>query len=257
MVSVFKGDVSIINPIVRKVEIVEYGEQELVDEKKRLLTTKRYYEFVSNNPDFEGQIKVETSLLGSIFSSEKPNAKIITEDGKRFFVWDVALENNRMQVTVSKNFVPLFAVIVLLIVVIALYYSLRAPLSIRKEVVSSVKRHGGIVEMSVVLHIKNRGQGKINDVEIAETIPSIVSVGREVSIGSLQPSKILRHEKKGTTIVKWYIDHIDVSEERVLSYKIKSELSILGSFSLPAATAVFKYNRKTYTTVSNRLSVDG
>jgi len=256
VLSVFKADRSIINPIVRKIEIIEYQEQILVDERKRLLTTRRNYEFISNNPDYEGTFKVETTLFGSIFSSESPKAKIITENDKKYFVWDVKLENNKMQVTVTKNFVPMFIVIVALIVIASLYYTLRAPLSLRKEYSSKIIKHGGVVELSIVLHIKNRGQGKIKDIEITEIIPSIISVGKEVSIGSLRPTKILRHEKKGTTIVKWNIDNLDVSEERVVSYKVTSKLSILGSFSLAAATAVFKYNGKTYTAASNRLSVD-
>lgn len=254
-VSVFSDDISVINPIVRKVQVIEYADKELVSQKKSLLTTKTVYDFVSNNPDYEGKFRTETTLLESIFSSEDPNARVAKENGKSYFVWDVKLENNRLRVTVTKNFIPLFAVIILLVGVIAAYYALRAPLVIRKETSSLVKSEGGVTEISVILHAKNRGRTKIKDIEVTEVIPSIVTIEREVSIGSLQPTKVLRHEKKGTTIVKWELENLDVSEERVLSYRIKSKLSILGSFSLPAATAVFKANDKTFTTASNRLNI--
>jgi hypothetical protein len=110
--------------------------------------------------------------------------------------------------------------------------------------------------MTVILHIRNRGQNKIKNIELTDFIPALVSVGGDVPIGSLQPRKVLKHEKKGTTIVKWTVDSLDVSEERVLSYRIKSELSILGRFSLPAANAAFKSDNKPFTSHSNRLGID-
>tara|TARA_Y100000310_G_scaffold203351_1_gene203588 strand:- start:22456 stop:23886 length:1431 start_codon:yes stop_codon:yes gene_type:complete len=254
-VTVFKGDKKIINPIVRKIEIVEYGDKELVKEDKRLLLTRSYYDFRSNNNEYEGKFKVETSSFESIFSSTSPKAKVVKENGKKYFVLDVELENNRMQVVVTKNYIPLFAVIALLIATVAGYYLLRSPLTMLKETKNITKSEGGISAMTVVLHIKNRGQNKIGGLDITDYIPGLVSVGGDVPIGSLQPTKVLKHERKGTTIVKWSIDSLDTSEERVLSYRIKSRLSILGSFSLPVARAVFKHNNKTFTSSSNRANV--
>lgn len=257
VVSVLKGNRSIINPIVRKIEIIEYVQQELIKEDKNFLLTRSYYDFVSNNNEYEGKFKVETTLLDSIFSSTNLKANTITEDGKRYFVFDIKLENNSMQVIITKNFIPLFAAILLLIVAAISYYVLRSPFLMIKEASNIVKSEGGISEMTVILHIKNRSKNKIREIEITDYIPALVAVGHDVAIGSLQPTKVLKHEKKGTTLVKWSIDSLDASEERVLSYRIKSKLSILGSFSLPAANAVFKSNDKTMTSTSNRLSVSG
>jgi hypothetical protein len=253
VIALLMDDRSIINPIVKNFEIVEYGDQNLLSEKKGLFLTKSRYEFVSNNPNPSGRIKVETTLLSSIFSAENPKAKVVKENGKRYFVWDV--ESSRMEVSVTKNFIPLVFAIALLIVVVIAYFTIRSPLLIRKETSNIVKKEGGVSEMSVIVHVRNRGKGKLKDIEITETIPSIVSIEREISIGALQPSRILKHEKKGTTIVKWDLDSLDASEERVLSYRIKTKLSILGGFSLPSASSVFKSNGKTLTAVSNRLSV--
>lgn len=255
-VAVFKDNKSIINPIVRKIEIIEYAGHELISEEKKFLLTRSHYNFVSNNNEYDGMFKIETSLIGSIVSSTNPKSKTIKEDGKRYFVSDVKLENNKMQITVTKNFIPPFIAIVLLIILAVVYYTLRSPLLMIKESSNIIKKEGGISEMTVILHIKNRGQNQIKDIELTDFIPALVSVGGDVPIGSLQPNKILKHENKGTTIVKWTIDTLDASEERVLSYRIKSQLSILGNFSLPYATAAFKSNNKTFTSHSNRLGVD-
>lgn len=256
VVTVFKGNRSIINPIVRRIEIIEYTSQELISEEKKFFLTRIRYNFVSNNKDYEGISKIETTLLDSIFSSTNPKSKTIKENGKRYFVSDVKLENNKMQITVTKNFIPSFVAIALLIILVTSYYMLRSPLLIIKEASNIIKKDDGVSEMTVILHIRNRGQNKIKDIELTDFVPALVSVGGDVPIGSLKPNKVLKHEKKGTTIVKWTIDTLDASEERVLSYRIKSELSILGSFSLPAANAVFKSNNKPFTSHSNRLSID-
>jgi hypothetical protein len=256
-VAVFRGNRSIINPIVKDTEIIEYTQQELVSEEKKFFITKSLYSFVSNNKEYKGTFKVETTLFDSIFSSTNPKAETVKENGKRYFAWDTQLDNNRMQVAVTKNFIPLYVVIAVLIVLAISYYMFRSPLSIIKEVSNLVKSEGGVTEIGVVLHVRNRSQNKLKEIEVTEIIPSLVSIERETTIGSLQPNKVLKHERKGTTLVKWTIDTLDASEERVLSYKIKSRLSILGSFSFPAAKAKFKSKNKTLSSMSNRLSIEG
>jgi len=255
-VTVFKGDRKIINPIVRNMEIIEYGIRELVKEEKKFLLTRSYYDFVSNNNGYQGKIKLETSTFESIFSSTSPKSNVVKENDKRYFVLDVMLENNHMQVVVTKNYIPLFAVIALLILVIIGYYILRSPLHILKEAKNISKSEGGISAMTIVLHIKNRSKNKINGIDISDYIPGIVTVGGDVPIGSLQPTKVLKHEKKGTTIVRWTIEELDASEERVLSYRINTKLPILGSFSMSYARAVFKSRGRTFTSGSNRVSIN-
>ncbi len=257
VVAVFKGNRSIINPIVRKIEAIEYADSALISEEEKLFSSTSKYSFISNNKDYKGgEFKVETTLFSSIFSSTSPKARIVKENGKRYFSWDVELADNKMQVIVTKNYIPLFIAIVLLIIVAVGYYILRSPLSMVKEASNIVKREGGISEMTVILRLKNRSQNKIREIEVSEYIPGIVSISSDVPIGSLQPAKVMTHEKRGTTVAKWALDNLEPSEERVLSYRIKSRLTILGSFSLPAARATFKSNDKLFTSASNRLSVN-
>jgi len=114
LVSVFANGRSVINPIPRLIEVVEYVSIELLNEKKRVLSTKSTYLLESNNPDSETEFKVETTVFGSIFSSS-PNAKVLKEDGKRYFVWTMPVSETSMQVTVNENLLPLFVVIILTI----------------------------------------------------------------------------------------------------------------------------------------------
>ena len=53
---------------------------------------------------------------------------------------------------------------------------------------------------------------------------------------------MLTHDIKGT-LLKWNIDILEGFEERMITYKIKSKLSILGSLKLSPAVIKFKNSR--------------
>ncbi len=230
-VSILMDGKVISGPLAAPLEITEYAGQEKSAIKKTFLKAEQDIIFQSNNKDYSGKIKAEVSFFKSLFSSTRPKAETLQEDNKRYFVWDVELdENNSMKVSVITNYSILFFAIILAIVLILVYYRFRSPMAMRKEAKNITKKEGGIFSLKVVLHIKNRSNKKIEDIELREVIPNIASIEKDISIGTLRPSKILRHEKKGS-IIKWDIDHLDVGEERVLSYKIKARLPILGELA--------------------------
>ena len=77
-------------------------------------------------------------------------------------------------------------------------------------------------------------------------------IDKDFKVGSLHPEKIVRHAKKGT-LLKWNLGDMEKGDERVLSYKVKSRLTILGSFTLPAAVCKFAVKTKHRVVYSNRL----
>ena len=116
------------------------------------------------------------------------------------------------------------------------------------------KKEGGISNLNVILTIKNRGKAQLKDIEIIDKIPNLADIEKEISLGTLQPVKIFMHEKKGS-LVKWILDSIDPNEERVIRYRMRSKLSILGGFNLPASIARFRYNNKQFASKSNRVTI--
>lgn len=67
---------------------------------------------------------------------------------------------------------------------------------------------------------------------------------------TLRPVNIVKHDRKGT-IVKWSIEKMAPGEQRIITYKIKSKLSILGGVTLPVAVAKFDAAGRKRTTSSN------
>ena len=256
VVSIFKGERLIVSPIAKTIEITGYGILDEVQTKKGFLRTRKEFLFTSNDENYEGEARVETTFFKALFTSTSPRAKSIAENGKRYFVWHISLENtNSLKITVTENFLPLLIITILIMVLVGLYYLFRSPLTIRKEAQSIKKRDGGISELKVVLHLRNRGSSPLKDIDLTESVPHLVHVEKEVSIGALHPEKILRHETRGT-IIKWKLNSLNPNEERVLAYKIGARLPILGSLTLSAAGAKFNCDNKVLIASSNRLNVE-
>jgi hypothetical protein len=92
-------------------------------------------------------------------------------------------------------------------------------------------------------------------VNIIDKVPHIAEVLKDFEMGTLHPTKVLKHAKKGT-LIKWEVKELDKFEERVLAYKIKSRLSVLGEFKLPVAVAKFStLSGKERSTHSNSVSL--
>lgn len=99
-------------------------------------------------------------------------------------------------------------------------------------------RDGGIARFKIVLQVKNRSKKNIESISIIDKIPDIADYEKEGNVGSLQPVKVVQ-TKKGI-IAKWIINNLDREEETVITYNIRSRLSILGNMPLPIALAKFE-----------------
>ncbi len=242
---------------IKRIEIIEA--KELAKEAKTKIRFLKTIEEITlkniGNVQYKEGIKIESSLSKMLFTSSRPKGKFIKEDNKRYLVVPVDIPpGGSTTIQITKNYITLLIIVALIAVIIALYYVFRSPLTISKKATNIAFKEGGVSELKVVLNISNRSKNKLKDIEIIDRIPNIADLEKGLTIGTLHPSKILKHEKKGT-IIKWLIEELDAGDERVISYKIKSHLSILGEFSLSPTTAKFKFKGKDIITHSNSLGI--
>ena len=257
VVSVFRDKRMIVSPIIKEFEIKEYSTQEEIPREESFLKIKSGYKVSSNNPYYKGSIKIETTPLRNLFLTTYPVAQTIKEIGKTFLVWPVELGPDRtMTVLVTENFRPIVVILALAIIAVALYFVFRSPIIVKKGIATVGMSEGGVSEAKIVIRVKNRSSNKILNIEVLDTVSHIVHVEQDISIGSMHPHAVLKHPKKGI-LIKWTIESLEPGDERVLSYRMKSMLSILGEFSLPAATARCKVGNKVIISNSNRLSIGG
>lgn len=257
VVTLLLGDRIIVSPIVTEFEILQYSTQDALPAEQSFLKIRKGVKVTSNNPDYSDVVKVEMNSLKKIFMTTHPKAEIIEENGKQYLIWHVELDNNRSFTAYStENYRPIVVVVLLSVAAVILYFLFRSPIVVRKGVANVGMSEGGIADVKVVIRVKNRSSKQLMGIELADHVPHIAHVEKELSIGSIQPHAILQHPKGGL-ILKWTLESLEAGDERVLSYRMKSRLPILGEFNLPSANARCKDGNKVILSNSNRVTVGG
>jgi hypothetical protein len=235
-------------------EVASYGQLvPSIELSKSFLKTVKVITLTNGaNMVLEQPFAYPVSWFARIFTKSEPKARV--ENGS--LVWDVLLNvGGSTQVRVTTNYLPLAILITLAAILIAVYYIFRSPLAIKKSAIVLSTREGGISELKILLELKNRTSKPIRGASIIDLVPRIAELIKEYDVGTLTPKDTLRSERKGT-IIKYEVGDIMPREERVISYKVRSSLSILGGVSLPEAVSKFTTaTGKERTTSSNKPKV--
>ena len=96
----------------------------------------------------------------------------------------------------------------------------------------------GISKIKVAIYLRNRTSKPVSDVVLIDKIPTIANLLVDDSVGIVKPQKVI-HGKSRKTLLKWNLGSLEPFEERILTYKIKSKLSIVGGLGLPPARVKF------------------
>ena len=243
----------------KEYKIIAYSNLEKNPRKEKSFLKTIEYIDVTNNGNVEKVFEVtkKITLLKRIFISTEPKSSfsIKSEDG-RYIAWNVELNPDETKTIIVKESYRLLALIlVLIILAVICYYVFRPPILIKKEVSHIGTSEGGISDIKVILYIKNRTSRLVEDITVIEKVPHIANIGKEFQVGTIKPTKVIQNPKKGT-LVKWELQNLEAFEERIITYKIKSKLSILGGLTLPATIVKYMKRGKLHRTKSNRLILE-
>ncbi|MAG08597.1 hypothetical protein CMO89_03925 [Candidatus Woesearchaeota archaeon] len=231
--------------VVKEYQVIGYTEPfiEEVKTDKGLLRTKQVITLTNpSNTESKEVYRIKTNIFERLFVFSKPKAVVIKEE-ELYLGWKLNMPaQGSVTINVTTNYIPLLLIIILVTVGVLSYYGFRSPLIVLKTVREIKKKHDGISELNLMLTVKNRNKKPISNIKVVDKIPNIIQIEREFKIGTIQPSKVTKHEGRGT-IIAWDIDSLEENEERIITYRIKSKLSIVGRFALPPASIKFKTTR--------------
>jgi len=166
-------------------------------------------------------------------------------------VWEVPMQpGGTANIVVIYNYRPVFWILLIAVIVTVAYYVFRSPVSVKKHASVIGSHEGGITEMKVVLELVNRGNKVAHNVKIIDLVPKLTEVVKEFKETILAPSKITPHEHSGT-LVRWDIDMMEAKEHRILMYKVRTKLQVIGGMSLPVAAVHYVVDGKERESVSN------
>jgi hypothetical protein len=180
-------------------------------------------------------------------------AKTVKKDGQRYLSWEVTLSpDESITLTATQNYRYPFYILALVIIFISIFLYVKSPLALTKTA-TSAKKDATLSELKITLHLKNLTKKSLKNIEIIDLVPGIADIEKSLELGTLRPQEI-KHTKKGTW-VKWKLAEIEAKEDRLVTYKIKSKLKILGTLKLPRAKALFGSRGKRKTAYSNSFRI--
>jgi hypothetical protein len=221
-----------------------------------LRTTNSITYTSQSNVDDSKTIKIKAGFIKRMFTDTSISSKTITEDGEKYIAFDLPLSpGESMLVIVETSYWPVVYILLIAIIIGIVYLIYRSPIAVKKSVSDVQLKEGGISEISVVLNVKNTSSKAIKDLSVADYLPHIVSVSNQIVEGTLKPTAVISRPKK-STIIKWEIPELASGEERIISYTLKSKLSVFGNFILPRAKVVFKEKNREFYSYSNTVGVN-
>ncbi len=223
------------------------------DIKKKFLKTTNNVKVTNiGTLEKEQEVKIELNWFKRLFTFTKPDADLKRIEGKYYLLYNVKLEpEETTEIRAVTSYRPPIIIIILIVIIVLLYYRYRSPIIIKKKASIAKMMEGGISELKILLHVKNRSNITIDEIDITDIIPHIGEMDKEIQIGTIKPISIAKHQSG--TIVKWNIISLERFEERIITYRIRSRLSILGGLMLPDAKVKFKEKGKEKVKKSNKL----
>ncbi len=253
----FTANGNALEPDIKQtLEILPYTDmqKEKGDAKEFLKTTYSTTYTNKGNSAASQTVEWKTSIIERLFTNTEPKAYVISKSDGQYFLWSLSLgPQEKATVKVTKSYRPLFVLFTIAVLITALYYIFRSPVKIRKEVTVIGYEEGGISDLKVILHVKNRSRRNYDKIIISDKVPAIAHIVKASEVGSLTPTKTM--QTKDGAIIRWELEKLEPSEERVFSYTVKSKLSILGKMRFPHASAKFSYDNKERKTRSNSSTV--
>ena len=166
------------------------------------------------------------------------------------YEWDIFLEPKQdAELYIIVNYRPIFWAIIIVFAIVFCYYIFRSPVVIKKSARVIRTLEGGISDIKIILEVIHRGYRKVTDFEMIDLVPKIAELIPEQPY-TIEPASITKSEHRGT-LIKWKISKMDPKEHRIITYSIRSKLSILGGLKLPVTVAKFKAEYRTKEITSN------
>lgn len=173
-------------------------------------------------------------------------------DGQRYLTWEVELDpHESVNIPIIINYRILAYVLAALVLLGFFYWYVQSPLSVQKSAVTTRGDEGTLSEIKITLELRNHSNKPVKNVTVTDIVPSIANIDKSLELGTLKPQET-KQTKHGTKVI-WSLAELDAHEHRLITYKIKAKLSILGTFSLPRASTEFErkkgQRRKAYSNI--------
>jgi hypothetical protein len=203
------------------------------------MTEEKYTVYNNGNQPGTAEEKFRVNFFEKLFTKFTPEAvKEKGTDGKTYYVVREELgPQQTLEGSVVTNYRTLVVIILVIIAIIILYYVFRSPVIIAKNAEPLGKTEDGLSEVKIRLYLKNRTRRPVSNIRVVDIVPSIAEIDKKTHLGTMEPVSIGK-SKRGT-VPRWEMDVLEAYEERIITYRVKSKLTLIGGIRLPSAKATF------------------
>ena len=259
IVRLYTSDDILVNALDRKsFSIVPYSAfEESQTVKNRFLRTDTIITVMNTGNEAGSYIvKRKVDFFTNLFLRTNPKAKWMTIDNEKYLAWPIQLEAQaQTEILMAKTYRGFVLLLLITAALIIIYYYFRSPIVVRKKAGITRMKEGGISELKVLVSLRNRTTKSIEGVKVVDAVPDIADIEKNFEAGTLKPESISKHAIRGT-LIKWDLGTLDRLEERVISYKVRAKLSIIGYFTLPPVVVKYIYRNKESITTSNKIRLE-
>ncbi|MCD4666244.1 hypothetical protein K8R47_00345 [archaeon] len=217
---------------------------------KRLLVDREN----KGNSISEEEYSTRLNSFEKTFTKFNPEPTKLEKVGDQYYYyWNFNLNPNEIySISIVTNYRTSLLILIIVILLVWIITSLsRKGISIRKKVLT-IKTGEGISEIKVLLILKNKSK-KVNQVRVIDQLPNVVEMPKE--FGTIRPTKIKKTSNRGVMLI-WDIPGLIKGEERIISYKVKSRIHVIGKLFVPRAIVRYKgLGRKNLVVRSNAIKL--
>jgi len=141
-------------------------------------------------------------------------------------------------------------ILLALIVFVIYFYMQNTALSIRKKIIRKYPATEGR-KYSFSIEVVNRGKS-VENIIIRDKVPSMFEI--EKSFETVKP--VVKKTEKGTELI-WKVGRLKSGEVRILHYKVKTLIGLLGNYKMPVAKLTGKLDGKPIIRKSNIVEIYG
>ncbi len=194
------------------------------------------------------RIEISSPFLKRLFTSTQPDA---TFTGNKM-VWEHTLQpREEFTVHVYYNYRSVFygLLVVSFFTILFLFFVERSV--VVKKRIYRVQEHEGTSELKILLHIRNGKRVPLDETVVMDFVPHFITLVGEY--GTLSPTKIQKGMKSHRLL--WELGTLSPKEERVISYKVRARLDLIGAV-LPVARLTYRTGSSYSSATSARVVLD-
>lgn len=235
------GDKTLVDR-AEKVAVGFYNDvtEDSVVEEKFLRKTIRMVRENRGNTVSDEEFSVRLSSFEKTFTSAHPlPSNVEQKDGLYYYTWVFKINpGDSYMIEVKTNYLrPLLILLLVILLGVFGYWMFKKDVLLEKKVLT-IKSGEGISEMKILLIVKNRGAA-MKHFQVVDKLPKIIK--KPAEFGVVKPASF-RHTEMGEGVITWSLENLVRGEERVISYKVKCDVHVVGRLHIPIA--ILRYRNK-------------